>query len=144
MDENNEEDCTIYIEELKSDDPNLKINAVSKICTIAEILGPVRVCSEFVPYLIEIIEEQDNEDEFLIKLANEILNLKKFVGGKDKQHILIAPLEILSSMEESLVREKAVQCLIALTEGQNEGNNKTIIHLGFFENHFFVIVQQLG
>jgi serine/threonine-protein phosphatase 2A regulatory subunit A len=97
-----------------------------------------------VPYLIEIIEEQDNEDEFLIKLANEILNLKKFVGGKDKQHILIAPLEILSSMEESLVREKAVQCLIALTEGQNEGNNKTIIHLGFFENHFFVIVQQLG
>lgn len=26
-----EEDCTIYIEELKSDDPNLKINAVVKI-----------------------------------------------------------------------------------------------------------------
>lgn len=26
-----DEDCTIYIEELKSDDPNLKINAVIKI-----------------------------------------------------------------------------------------------------------------
>lgn len=26
-----EEDCTIYIEELKSDDPNLKMNAVVKI-----------------------------------------------------------------------------------------------------------------
>ena len=26
-----EEDCTIYIEELKSDDPNLKMNAVMKI-----------------------------------------------------------------------------------------------------------------
>ena len=26
-----DDDCTIYIEELKSDDPNLKINAVSKI-----------------------------------------------------------------------------------------------------------------
>lgn len=37
--ENTDEDCTIYIEELKSDDPNLKINAVSKINNIAEILG---------------------------------------------------------------------------------------------------------
>jgi serine/threonine-protein phosphatase 2A regulatory subunit A len=84
MDDGNDEDCTIYIEELKSDDPNLKINAVSKICTIAEILGPARVCSELVPYLIEIIEEQDNEDEFLIKLGSEILALKKCVGGPEK------------------------------------------------------------
>lgn len=76
LDESQEEDCTIYIEELKSDDPNLKINAVSKVCNIAEILGPQRVCQELVPYLIEIIEEQDNEDEFLIKLSVEILNLK--------------------------------------------------------------------
>jgi len=37
--EDNDEDCTIYIEELKSDDPNLKINAVGKIGSIAEILG---------------------------------------------------------------------------------------------------------
>lgn len=37
--EDNEEDCTIYIEELKSDDPNIKVNAVSKIASIAEILG---------------------------------------------------------------------------------------------------------
>lgn len=123
MDENHEEDCTIYIEELKSDDPNLKINAVSKVCNIAEILGPARVRLELVPYLIEIIEEQDNEDEFLIKLAHEILTLKDFVGGKDKQHVLIAPLEILSSMEESLVREKAVSCLISLTEGQHKSIN---------------------
>lgn len=57
MDDSHEEDCTIYIEELKSDDPNLKINAVSKVCNIADILGPSRVCSELVPYLIEIIEE---------------------------------------------------------------------------------------
>ena len=64
-----EEDCTIFIEELKSDDPNLKINAVSKIVSIAQILGPVRTCSELIPYLIDIIEEYDNEDEFLIKLA---------------------------------------------------------------------------
>jgi serine/threonine-protein phosphatase 2A regulatory subunit A len=52
-----EEDCTIFIEELKSDDPNLKINAVGKIGAIAQILGPSRTCSELIPYLIDIIEE---------------------------------------------------------------------------------------
>jgi len=29
--DDNEEDCTIYIEELKSDDSNLKMNAVQKV-----------------------------------------------------------------------------------------------------------------
>jgi serine/threonine-protein phosphatase 2A regulatory subunit A len=57
MDDSGDEDCTIYIEELKSDDPSLKMNAVSKVTAIATILGPARVCHELVPYLIEIIEE---------------------------------------------------------------------------------------
>lgn len=57
MADSSEEDCTIFIEELKSDDPNLKINAVTKITSIAQILGPVRTCSELIPYLIDIIEE---------------------------------------------------------------------------------------
>lgn len=36
---NNEDDIAIYIDELKCDDPNLKLNAVSKIVDIAKILG---------------------------------------------------------------------------------------------------------
>lgn len=39
--EDHNEDCTIYIEELKSDDPHLKLNAVTKITSIAEILGTI-------------------------------------------------------------------------------------------------------
>jgi len=33
------------------------------------VIGPRRVREELIPYLVEIIEELDNEDEFLIKLA---------------------------------------------------------------------------
>lgn len=122
-----EEDCTIFIEELKSDDPNLKINAVTKIGAIAKILGPSRTCQELIPYLIDIIEEQDNEDEFLIKLAQELIHLKGLVGGNTKVQLLIAPLEILSSMEEPLVREKAVEALIYLSEGMNERKDLRLI-----------------
>jgi hypothetical protein len=34
----------------------------------------------------------------------------------EKRHVLVAPLEILSSMEEPVIREKAVDCLINLAE----------------------------
>lgn len=34
-----EDDIAIYIDELKCDDPNLKLSAVSKIVDIAKILG---------------------------------------------------------------------------------------------------------
>ena len=34
-----DEDVAIYIDELKADDPNLKLNAVTKIVNIAKILG---------------------------------------------------------------------------------------------------------
>lgn len=38
-----EEDCTVYIEELKSDNPSLKLNAASKITFIASALGHNRL-----------------------------------------------------------------------------------------------------
>jgi serine/threonine-protein phosphatase 2A regulatory subunit A len=34
------------------------------------IKGPSRTREELIPYLIEIIEECDNEEEFLIKMAD--------------------------------------------------------------------------
>jgi serine/threonine-protein phosphatase 2A regulatory subunit A len=39
LDDSQEEDCTVYIEELKSDNPSLKLNAASKIAVIGSVLG---------------------------------------------------------------------------------------------------------
>lgn len=78
-----DDDIAIYIDELKCDDPNLKLNAVTKIVDIAKILGiyqndtgPVRTREELIPYLTEIIEECDNDDDFLTKLAENLVLLK--------------------------------------------------------------------
>ena len=49
-----DDDCTIYIEELKSDDPNLKINAVSKVNKIAEILG-ILIYPSFIIFCLFLI-----------------------------------------------------------------------------------------
>ena len=63
------------------------------------------------------------------------MNLRDHVDGKI--HVLIAPLEILSSMEEAIVREKAVNCLMELTENQDKSIILIIYIKAFFENHFF-------
>lgn len=42
-DSQEEEDCTVYIEELKSDNPSLKIGAASKLPVIASVLGILKL-----------------------------------------------------------------------------------------------------
>jgi serine/threonine-protein phosphatase 2A regulatory subunit A len=69
LDDSQEEDCTVYIEELKSDNANLKLNAAGKISVIASVLGHNRIRDELIPYIIEIIEQMDNDNDFLIKIC---------------------------------------------------------------------------
>ncbi len=52
LDDSQEEDCTVYIEELKSDNPALKLAAAGKIGLIASVLGFKRTRDELIPYLI--------------------------------------------------------------------------------------------
>ncbi len=114
--EEEEEDYGLYIEELKSENPNLKFNAAQKIVNIAKVLGAIRTREELIPYLVDIIEDQENDDEFLILLCTEIEKLKNYVGGKEFLNTLLNPLEIIGCMEENTVRVKAVESLINLSK----------------------------
>lgn len=76
---------------------------------------------ELIPYLIEIIEQMDNENEFLIKVCEGILELKKYCSNPEEISSLIYPLRVLASLDQPPVRDKAVSCLKKLAEGQNKG-----------------------
>lgn len=128
------DDIAIYIDELKSDDPSLKLIACGKIVMIAEVLEAGRTREELVPYLTEIIEEYDNEDDFLIKLADQIVQLKDMVGGQQHVHLLLTPLEFIASIEEPKIREAAVKAVIQLVEPQEAA---------FYEEHFYLMVSRL-
>lgn len=73
--------------------------------SIADIIGPTKIMSHLLPSLIQIIEDEDNEDEFLLKISDEIFNLLRIIN---QPYELLGPLQILSSMEEPLIRDKAV------------------------------------
>ena len=69
-----------------------------------EIFGPV----------ISILK-WDDEDEVLLALAEELgRNFEEYIGGKEYAHILLGPLENLSAVEETLVRDKVSLFVLTL------------------------------
>jgi serine/threonine-protein phosphatase 2A regulatory subunit A len=94
----------ILMDELRSEDVQLRLNAIHSIPTIALALGPDRAREELVPFLQDSV---DDEDEVLLALAEELgRNFEEYIGGKEYAQVILGPLENLSAVEETLVREK--------------------------------------
>ncbi|KAF5390253.1 hypothetical protein D9757_002913 [Collybiopsis confluens] len=99
----------VLMDELRSEDVQLRLNAIHSIPTIALALGPDRARDELVPFLQDSI---DDEDEVLLALAEELgRNFEQYIGGNEHAHLLLGPLENLSSVEETLVRDKAAESI---------------------------------
>ena len=97
------------MDELRSEDVQLRLNAIDSIPTIALALGPDRAREELIPFLQDSV---DDEDEVLLALAEELgKSFEEYIGGTEYAHLILGPLENLSAVEETLVREK-VHCFI--------------------------------
>lgn len=103
MDSSSLHPLAILIDELKSEDVVLRLNAIRRLSTIALALGEERCRDELVPFLMESL---DDEDEVLLALAEELGNFTEYVGGPQWAHLLLSPLENLAAVEETLVRDK--------------------------------------
>ncbi|CCU97779.1 unnamed protein product [Malassezia sympodialis ATCC 42132] len=108
----------ILIDELKSDDVTLRLNSIHRLSTIALALGPERARDELIPFLHESL---DDEDEVLLALAEELgAGFVEYLGGAQYAHLLLAPLENLATVEETVVREKACDSINQLAALMNE------------------------
>lgn len=104
----------LLMDELKHDDIANRVEAMKKLDTIATALGPQRTRDELIPFLMEVA--QDDEDEVFAVLADELGQFVPYVGGPEFATVLLPPLEILASTEETLVRDKAVGSLNKIAE----------------------------
>jgi len=111
----------LLIDELKNDDTVLRLNSVNRLTTIARALGAERTRDELVPFLNESL---DDEDEVLLAMAGELGKLVPLVGGGEHARCLLAPLEQLAAVEETLVRDKAVESLSLVVDALPHGGNR--------------------
>jgi serine/threonine-protein phosphatase 2A regulatory subunit A len=98
----------LLTEELKSDEVETRIKAMRRLRTVAQALGAERTRSELLPFLQEATED---EDEVLVALAEELGGFVDLVGGTQYASILVEPLEVLAGVEETVVRDRAVESL---------------------------------
>jgi HEAT repeat protein len=100
-------------DELKNDDALRRLNSIQRLSTIALALGEERTRSELLPFLVD---NNDDEDEVLLAMAEELGKFVPYVGGPTWAHTLLQPLEQLSQVEETVVRDKAVESLCKVGE----------------------------
>ncbi|WAR05502.1 2AAA-like protein [Mya arenaria] len=98
----------VLIDELRNEDVQLRLNSIKKLSTIALALGVERTRKELIPFLTDTIYD---EDEVLLALAEQLGQFTPLVGGPDYVHCLLPPLESLATVEETVVRDKAVDSL---------------------------------
>ena len=87
---------------------SLRLNSIRRLSTIALALGEERTRKELLPFLTE---SNDDEDEVLMAMAEELGNFVPHVGGTQFAFHLLVPLEQLAIVEETVVREKAVESI---------------------------------
>jgi serine/threonine-protein phosphatase 2A regulatory subunit A len=99
----------LLMDELKHDDVSNRVEAMQKLDTIAIALGPERTVNELLPFLNDVA--QDDEEEVFAVLALKLGDFVPLIGGHDQAKPLIQILTILASMEEPIVRDKAIASL---------------------------------
>jgi serine/threonine-protein phosphatase 2A regulatory subunit A len=93
----------VMIDELKCEDQKKRIASVKNLSTIAVALGPERTRSELLPYVLELM---DDDDEVLVVLAETLSTMLDYAGGPQHAEHVLRPLEKLCTIEETVVREK--------------------------------------
>lgn len=109
----------VLIDELKHEEVSRRLESMSRLKDIAEALGPDRTRNELLPFLGDSL---DDDDEVLLVMAEQLGSFVKQVGGPNHAASLLVPLEALATVEESAVREKAVQGMIAVAKEMSDAS----------------------
>jgi serine/threonine-protein phosphatase 2A regulatory subunit A len=94
------------IDQLKDADVKSRVSALNSVERIARALGPERTRNELIPFLTDIV---DDEDEILLVLTKKLVDLQEFVGGPEHIHLLLPPLELLANVEEFSIRASLME-----------------------------------
>lgn len=118
----------LLMDELKHDDVSNRVEAMQKLDTIAIALGPERTLNELLPFLNDVA--QDDEEEVFAVLASKLGDFIPLIGGHQNCEPLIQILLIFASMEEPIVRNKAIDSLNKISlELTDEEINNTFVGL---------------
>ncbi|KAL7467553.1 hypothetical protein ACHAXS_007802 [Conticribra weissflogii] len=103
----------LFVAQLSSDSTEARVDAMKKLAIVGEAMGTEETLQKLIPYLDEVIaqNEKDDDDEILLLLAGQLgLMVPGLIPGS-RALPLLPILERLCSIEETVVRDKAVETM---------------------------------
>lgn len=114
----------VLVDELRSEDPQIRLSAIRRLTKIASGLGEERTRRELIPFLtgnsctfyfiLSLIETMYDEGEVSIVLAEQLGSLTPYIGGVAYATCLLPPLEKLASSDDA--RDRAIASLKKLAQ----------------------------
>jgi len=98
-------------EDLK-DSSEYAIAGIKRLRLVANAMGPARVKSELLPFLMELCDQEN--DQVLLFTASQLGEFTEAVGGSVHLPVLLPLLERLCAEEELVVRDAAVKSCVKL------------------------------
>merc|ERR1712126_455773 len=95
----------LLVEDMKNNDINVRIGVMKNLSIIARELGPDKTVYELLPFLIQKVHD---EDEVFYEMACQISSLLEYIGDEKNIVHLFPLIELLMSIEESIVRTEAI------------------------------------
>ena len=101
----------LLMDEFESEQTEVRVNAIRRLPIIAAVLGESSQAKGQILGFLDNVLSQDENDEVLYGMAESLLNLSRYFKLK-----MIFIIEKLVCVEETVVRDKAVECYISLVK----------------------------
>jgi serine/threonine-protein phosphatase 2A regulatory subunit A len=101
----------LLMDEFESEQTQVRVNAIRRLPIIAAVLGESSQAKGQILGFLDNVLNSDENDEVLYGMAESLLNLSRYFKLK-----MIFIIEKLVCVEETVVRDKAVECYIALVK----------------------------
>jgi serine/threonine-protein phosphatase 2A regulatory subunit A len=102
----------LFVAQLSSDSTEARVDAMKKLSIVGDAMGTKETIEKLIPYLNETIaktEDSDDDDEILLLLAGQLAELVPGLVPGYEAMPLIPTLERLCCIDETVVRDKAVE-----------------------------------
>lgn len=101
----------LLMDEFESEEVRVRVNAIRRLPIIASVLGESSQAKGQILGFLENVLNSNENDEVLFGMAESLLSLARYFKLK-----MIFIIEKLVCVEETVVRQKAVECYISLVK----------------------------